>query len=131
VPTFEWALRARAVISLRAWEPASARGIREHPEPNAYIAIVGRCDARVAADVGIARAHVLRALLALRRSHPVVRVQAAAELGDEVFVTYEATRTDGSRFRNTEMLTFDGARLARVEVYFSAGTSSRSPHARR
>ena len=41
-----------------------------------------------------------------------------AELGDEVLVTYEATRTDGSRFRNTEVLTFDGDRLARVEVYF-------------
>ena len=40
------------------------------------------------------------------------------ELDDEVLVTYEATRTDGSRFRNTEVLTFDGDRLARVEVYF-------------
>jgi hypothetical protein len=33
-------------------------------------------------------------------------------------VTYEAMRRDGSRFRNTEVLTFDGDRLRRVEVYF-------------
>jgi hypothetical protein len=43
-----------------------------------------------------------------------------AELGDgEVLVTYEARRTDGTRFRNTEVLTFDGDdRICRVEVYF-------------
>jgi ketosteroid isomerase-like protein len=42
------------------------------------------------------------------------------EVGDdEVLVTYEATRTDGSRFRNTEIMSFDGDdRLRRVEVYF-------------
>jgi ketosteroid isomerase-like protein len=40
------------------------------------------------------------------------------EHGDEVLVTYEATRTDGSRFRNTEILTFEGDRMCRAEVYF-------------
>jgi ketosteroid isomerase-like protein len=40
------------------------------------------------------------------------------EDGDEVVVTYESTRTDGIRFRNTEVLTFAGEELARVEVYF-------------
>jgi ketosteroid isomerase-like protein len=40
------------------------------------------------------------------------------ESGDEVVVTYEATRTDGSRFRNTEVLTFAGDKLRRAEVYF-------------
>jgi hypothetical protein len=40
------------------------------------------------------------------------------EDGDEVVVTYEATRTDGSRFRNTEVLTFAGDRQVRAEVYF-------------
>jgi ketosteroid isomerase-like protein len=40
------------------------------------------------------------------------------ESGDEMVVTYEATRTDGSRFRNCEVLTFDGLRVAKVEVYF-------------
>ena len=40
------------------------------------------------------------------------------EDGDEVIVTYEATRTDGTRFRNTEVLTFAGEKLTRTEVYF-------------
>ena len=40
------------------------------------------------------------------------------EHGDEVIVTYEVTKTDGGRFRNTEVLTFDGDRLVRAEVYF-------------
>jgi ketosteroid isomerase-like protein len=40
------------------------------------------------------------------------------ESGDEVFVTYEATRNDGTRFRNTEVMTFDGDKVRRVEVYF-------------
>jgi hypothetical protein len=40
------------------------------------------------------------------------------EDGDEVVVTYESTRTDGTRFRNTEVLTFAGEQLARAEVYF-------------
>jgi ketosteroid isomerase-like protein len=42
----------------------------------------------------------------------------AVEDGDEVVVTYEATRADGSRFRNTEVLTFEGGRQTRAEVYF-------------
>ena len=37
---------------------------------------------------------------------------------DEVLVTYECTRADGSRFRNTEILTFRDEMIARVEVYF-------------
>jgi ketosteroid isomerase-like protein len=40
------------------------------------------------------------------------------EVGDEVLVTYECTRTDGSRFRNTEILAFEGDRISRAEVYF-------------
>jgi ketosteroid isomerase-like protein len=40
------------------------------------------------------------------------------ESGDEVVVTYESTKTDGHRFRNTEILTFDGDEIANVEVYF-------------
>ena len=40
------------------------------------------------------------------------------EVGDEVVVTYESTKVDGGRFRNTEVLTFEGDRIARVEVYF-------------
>ena len=40
------------------------------------------------------------------------------EHGDEVVVTYESTKTDGSRFRNTEVLTFDGEKISKAEVYF-------------
>ena len=40
------------------------------------------------------------------------------ESGDEVVVTYELTKTDGRRFRNTEVLTFDGDQIVRAEVYF-------------
>lgn len=40
------------------------------------------------------------------------------EVGNEVLVTYESTKTDGSRFRNTEILTFEGDRISKVEVYF-------------
>lgn len=40
------------------------------------------------------------------------------ESGDEVVVTYEATRVDGSRFRNTEVLRFDGEKIVKTEVYF-------------
>lgn len=40
------------------------------------------------------------------------------EVGDEVLVTYEATRQDGTRFRNTEIHTLSGEKVSRVEVYF-------------
>jgi hypothetical protein len=40
------------------------------------------------------------------------------ESGDEVVVTHEATRVDGTRFRNIEVLTFDGEKIVKAEVYF-------------
>jgi ketosteroid isomerase-like protein len=40
------------------------------------------------------------------------------EDGDEVVVTYECTKTDGRRLRNTEVFTFAGDRIRKVEVYF-------------
>ncbi len=40
------------------------------------------------------------------------------ETDGEVLVTYEATRADGTRFRNTELFGFAGDRIASVEVYF-------------
>jgi ketosteroid isomerase-like protein len=40
------------------------------------------------------------------------------EAGDEVIVTYEMTGRNGARGRNTEVLTFDGDRIRRAEVYF-------------
>jgi ketosteroid isomerase-like protein len=41
-----------------------------------------------------------------------------AEAGDEVLVTYESTKVDGKRSRNTEILGFDGDEIVRAEVYF-------------
>jgi hypothetical protein len=47
------------------------------------------------------------------------------EAGDEVIVTYELRRPDGSGGRNTEVLTFGGDdRIERVEVYFGWGLAS-------
>jgi ketosteroid isomerase-like protein len=40
------------------------------------------------------------------------------ESGDEVVVTYESTKADGKRFRNTEVLTFAGEKICKAEVYF-------------
>jgi ketosteroid isomerase-like protein len=40
------------------------------------------------------------------------------EEGDEVIVTYEATRQDDTRFRNTEILSFRGDQIVEQEVYF-------------
>ena len=40
------------------------------------------------------------------------------EAGDEVVVTYESTKTDGRRLRNTEVLTFVGDKICKAEVYF-------------
>src|SRR5216110_416285 len=36
------------------------------------------------------------------------------EASDEVVVTYEATKTDGGRFRNTEVLTFEGDKIRKA-----------------
>jgi len=43
-----------------------------------------------------------------------------AEIDGEVLVTYEATRNDGSRFRNTEVFGFDAeaGQISSQEVYF-------------
>jgi ketosteroid isomerase-like protein len=38
--------------------------------------------------------------------------------GDEIVITYEATTTEGKRFRNTEVLTFAGDKITSAEVYF-------------
>jgi ketosteroid isomerase-like protein len=70
------------------------------------------------ADVGIDRARYFE------RCWPNSGMLADFELvrligsGEEVIVTYESTKNDGSRFRNTEVLTFDGEKLCRAEVYF-------------
>ena len=45
-------------------------------------------------------------------------VRRLVESGDEVVITYEATKVDGKRFRNTEVLTFSGDKICKAEVYF-------------
>ena len=36
----------------------------------------------------------------------------------DCYRAYEAEKQDGARFRNTEILSFDGDLVGRVEVYF-------------
>ncbi len=40
------------------------------------------------------------------------------EIGDDVLVTYESVNADGERFRNTEILGFEGDKIRTIEVYF-------------
>jgi ketosteroid isomerase-like protein len=44
------------------------------------------------------------------------------EAGDEVVVTFESTKTDGKRFRNTEVLTFEGDKICRNGGLLRLGT---------
>lgn len=69
-------------------------------------------------DVGIDRAAYFERCwpnAELIESYDIIRL---VESGDAVVVTYEATKSDGKRFRNTEVLTFRGDHVCRVEVYF-------------
>ena len=70
------------------------------------------------ADVGIDRARYFERCWPNAGRIRSFEFERLAEVGDEVLVTYESTRTDGSRFRNTEVLTFRGDRICRAEVYF-------------
>jgi ketosteroid isomerase-like protein len=70
------------------------------------------------ADVGIDRERYFERCWPNAESIEAFEFERLIEDGDEVVVTYECTRTDGSRFRNTEVLTFEGEKLSRVEVYF-------------
>ena len=70
-------------------------------------------------DPGIDRAAYFErcwANASLIDSFDLVRLRALGD--DEVLVTYESTKSDGRRLRNTEIFTFAGDRVRRVEVYF-------------
>jgi ketosteroid isomerase-like protein len=69
-------------------------------------------------DVGIDRATYFERCWPNSETIAAFEYERLFEAGGEVFVTYEATRTDGRRFRNTEIFGFDGDRISRVEVYF-------------
>jgi ketosteroid isomerase-like protein len=70
------------------------------------------------ADVGIDRARYVERCWPNSELIEAFEFTRLIEAGDEVVVTYESTRTDGSRFRNTEVLTFEGDKICKVEVYF-------------
>jgi ketosteroid isomerase-like protein len=70
------------------------------------------------ADVGIDRARYFERCWPNAELIEDFQFTRLVEAGDEVLVTYESTKTDGSRFRNTEVLTFDGGKISRAEVYF-------------
>jgi ketosteroid isomerase-like protein len=70
------------------------------------------------ADVGIDRASYFDRCWPNAELIEAFDFRRLIEVGDEVIVTYESTKADGSRFRNTEVLTFDGEKISKVEVYF-------------
>lgn len=70
------------------------------------------------ADIGIDRARYFERCWPNSETIGDFEFTRLVEIGDEVLVTYEATRADGTRFRHTEVLTFDGDKLCRAEVYF-------------
>jgi ketosteroid isomerase-like protein len=70
------------------------------------------------ADVGIDRARYFERCWPNSELIAGFDFKRLVESGDEVIVTYESKRTDGSRFRNTEVLTFEGDKISKVEVYF-------------
>jgi ketosteroid isomerase-like protein len=42
--------------------------------------------------------------------------------GDEAFVTYRCVAKGGKSFRNTELFSFEGDKIKRIDVYFGAAT---------
>ena len=71
------------------------------------------------ADVGLDRARFFERCWP---NHEMIRtfdLTRVHEIGDdEVLVTYEAERNDGSRFRNTEVYRVVDGRITAQEVYF-------------
>jgi ketosteroid isomerase-like protein len=70
------------------------------------------------ADVGIDRATYFERCWPNAELIEAFEFKRLVEVGDEVVVTYESRKTDGKRFRNTEILTFEGDKICRAEVYF-------------
>lgn len=70
------------------------------------------------ADVGIDRARYFERCWPNAELIETFEFKRLIEVDDEVVVSYECTKTDGHRFRNTEILTLQGEKISRVEVYF-------------
>ncbi len=69
-------------------------------------------------DVGIDRATYFDRCWPNSETTQRFEYKRLVEADGEVFVTYEATRTDGTRFRNTEIFGFTADKIGSVEVYF-------------
>jgi ketosteroid isomerase-like protein len=75
------------------------------------------------ADVGIDRETYFERCWPNAASIDGYDYERLIEAGDDVVVTYEATKNDGRRYRNTEVLTLRGNRICRAEVYFGWNVS--------
>jgi ketosteroid isomerase-like protein len=69
-------------------------------------------------DVGLDRAGYFARCWHGSGQHQTFEFVRLIESGDEVIVTYELTRPDGGRGRNTEVLTIRDGQIRRAEVYF-------------
>lgn len=69
-------------------------------------------------DVGIDRATYFERCWPNAGTIESYEFERLFEAEGEVVVTYEATKTDGRRIRNTEIFGFEGDKISRVEVYF-------------
>lgn len=71
------------------------------------------------ADVGIDRERYWERCWPNAQRIGSFQFKRLAELGDEeVLVTYECTKREGARFQNTELFSFRGEKIIKVEVYF-------------
>jgi mannose-6-phosphate isomerase-like protein (cupin superfamily) len=70
-------------------------------------------------DGGIDRATYFERCWANHDLIDAIELQRVTEISArEVVVTYQLVKQDGSRAQNTEIITFDGDRAVKVEVYF-------------
>lgn len=69
-------------------------------------------------DDGLDRDTYLEVCWPNSKNHKGFEYVRLVEDGDDVIVTYDAERVDGSKFRNTEVITFRGDQMIRTEVYF-------------
>jgi ketosteroid isomerase-like protein len=75
-------------------------------------------------DPGINRARYFERCWPNSQTTDAFEYVRLAEVGDEVLVTYEATRSDGTKFRNTEIFGFAGDLITSTEVYFGWNLSA-------
>lgn len=69
-------------------------------------------------DVGLDRAGYFERCWPGAGQRQTFKFARLIESGDEVIVTYEMTKPDGGKGRNTEILTFRDNQICRAEVYF-------------